>query len=1525
MNLTGITAGGSETQPLQVTATSDTPALIPTPTVSYTSPNATGSLTYTPVANAFGTAIVTVTVTDGGLDNNLATPGDNGTFSRQFTVTVTGVNDPPTLDAIPDPAPIAEDAGLQTVNLTGITAGTGESTQLLQVTASSNNTGLIPNPTVTYTSPAATGSLSYTPLADVSGSAIITVTVTDGGLDNNLGTPGDNGTVSRTFTVVVSTDNDPPTLDAIPDPAAILEDAGAQSVNLSGITAGGGETQVLTVTALSSNAALIPNPTVTYTSPNATGSLAYTPVANAFGTAIVTVRVTDAGTAFVERTFTVTVTAVNDAPSFTAGANQTVLEDAGPQTVAPWATAISPGPGEGSQTLTFVVTDNTNPGPVRHGAGRGGQRDAHLHPGGRRQRHREPHAAAHRRWRHRQRRGQPIGDAGVHDHRDRGQRRADAGCDRESGGDPRGCRPADGEPGRHFRRARGERPAAPGDGLEQQHRPHPEPDGHLYEPRGDGLAQLHAGGQCLRQRGDHRDRHRRRPRRQSRDARRQRDRRPDLYGHRHRRQRRAQLHRRAPIRRSSKMRARRPSPPWATAISPGPGESDLVTFVVTNNTNPGLFATAPAISATGTLTYTSAANQHGVATITVQLTDNGGTANGGVNQSATQQFTITVTPVNDAPVAVAKAFTAQANLLIGYTINLAANGSGDVTDVDNADAGFTTQDFTLTSVAALSCAGCVATITDGNLGTFTFEPPPGQTGTFTLTYRVTDNGNPVPGVQSVPGAATGQPGVITITVSGPVVWFVDSTAPAGGNGTWTGTNSKAFQTLAQADAANVVLNDRVFVLNNSGSPITYADADGFTMPAGERLIGQGVTGASFDTVVLGVIPPAGSAARPAINGIRPVVSNTVTLADGATVTGINFAPSGAFAAMSGSGLATASAITIDQVNVTGGTSALSLTNVTNSVTVTNATFTNTSGAEVLINQGTGTVNIAATISSNAGRSIDIQNRTGGSVSFTGAITDTGQGVFLNANTGSTINFTGGLSLSTTTNPGFTATGGGTVSATQNNTTIVNTITTTTGTALNVASATIGATGLTFRSISANGGANGIILSNTGATAGLTVTGNGGTCTPAAPTCSGGRIQNTTGADNSTATPVGTGIVLNNTRNVSLSLMRLDNHSNYAMRGTSVDGFSLASSLVDGSNGTNVATPFNDGSLVFFGVTGTSSGMTGTSSITNSTIQGGFQRNIAIDNSIGTLNLTVSGNTIRRTSDAAGDDGFFLEADTTANVTLSVTNNTFARHGGDHINVTMVNNAVVDVTITGNTLHGNYTGTPEGNHPIGLGQGIFLFGAAFNGTVTYNVSNNGTVAVPFRGNRQGGAIHVNKGSGTGTFSGTIENNVIGDSAVIGSGSAEAFGIIVGARGAGGSHTTLINNNQVRQYFDRGIVLEAGEGSAALNANVTNNTVSNFADATNSLHGIHFNAGILAADNNATCLNISGNSVATAGNEPAGGADIRVRRGSSTTVSIPGIGGSTSTDAQTRLAALNPTATTISVTGTTFSNIASCPLP
>ena len=74
------------------------------------------------------------------------------------------------------------------------------------------------------------------------------------------------------------------------------------------------------------------------------------------------------------------------------------------------------------------------------------------------------------------------------------------------------------------------------------------------------------------------------------------------------------------------------------------------------NDNNALFGTQPAIAANGTLTYTLAANANGVATVTVDALDNGGTANGGDATSGTQTFTITVTAVNDAP-----AFTRGAN------------------------------------------------------------------------------------------------------------------------------------------------------------------------------------------------------------------------------------------------------------------------------------------------------------------------------------------------------------------------------------------------------------------------------------------------------------------------------------------------------------------------------------------------------------------------------------------------------------------------------------------------------------------------------------------------------------------------------------------------------------------------------------------------------------------------------------------------------------------------------------------------
>src|SRR5690606_26610476 len=95
--------------------------------------------------------------------------------------------------------------------------------------------------------------------------------------------------------------------------------------------------------------------------------LVFTPDADANGTgyASFTFQVVDDGdlegdtpedTDQSPNTITFDVTAVNDEPSFTPGADETVLEDAGAQTVVAWATDIIPGGGadEDSQTLTFT-------------------------------------------------------------------------------------------------------------------------------------------------------------------------------------------------------------------------------------------------------------------------------------------------------------------------------------------------------------------------------------------------------------------------------------------------------------------------------------------------------------------------------------------------------------------------------------------------------------------------------------------------------------------------------------------------------------------------------------------------------------------------------------------------------------------------------------------------------------------------------------------------------------------------------------------------------------------------------------------------------------------------------------------------------------------------------------------------------------------------------------------------------------------------------------------------------------------
>uniref|UniRef100_UPI000556D3EA beta strand repeat-containing protein n=1 Tax=Aquimarina latercula TaxID=987 RepID=UPI000556D3EA len=350
---TAIDDGDADaTQTLTFTVTDDNNALFSVqPAI-----NATGNLTYTPATNANGSATVDVVLSDNG---GTANGGDDTFATQQFIITVNAVNDEPSFTAGANES-INEDAGAQTVNgwATAIDDGDADATQTLTFTVTNDNNALFSaQPAID-----ATGNLTYTPAANANGSATVSVVLSDNGGTAN---GGDDTFATQQFTITINAVNDEPSFTAGAN-ESINEDAGAQTVNgwATAIDDGDADaTQTLTFTVTNDNNALFSaQPAI-----DATGNLTYTPATNANGSATVDVVLSDnGGTAnggddtFATQQFTITVNAVNDEPSFTAGANETINEDAGAQTVNGWATAIDDGDADATQTLTFTVTNDNN-------------------------------------------------------------------------------------------------------------------------------------------------------------------------------------------------------------------------------------------------------------------------------------------------------------------------------------------------------------------------------------------------------------------------------------------------------------------------------------------------------------------------------------------------------------------------------------------------------------------------------------------------------------------------------------------------------------------------------------------------------------------------------------------------------------------------------------------------------------------------------------------------------------------------------------------------------------------------------------------------------------------------------------------------------------------------------------------------------------------------------------------------------------------------------------------------------------
>jgi subtilisin family serine protease/subtilisin-like proprotein convertase family protein len=119
----------------------------------------------------------------------------------------------------------------------------------------------------------------------------------------------------------------------------------------------------LTLSATSSDPAILPISNIVFGGAFGNRTVTLTPLPNQFGPVTVTLIVTDGAGKTVQDTFVLNVTPVNDAPTFVRGSNQNTGVNSGPQSVTNWATAILPGPfNEAGQTVSFVINNNTNSG-----------------------------------------------------------------------------------------------------------------------------------------------------------------------------------------------------------------------------------------------------------------------------------------------------------------------------------------------------------------------------------------------------------------------------------------------------------------------------------------------------------------------------------------------------------------------------------------------------------------------------------------------------------------------------------------------------------------------------------------------------------------------------------------------------------------------------------------------------------------------------------------------------------------------------------------------------------------------------------------------------------------------------------------------------------------------------------------------------------------------------------------------------------------------------------------------------------
>ena len=303
----------------------------------------------------------------------------------------------------------------------------------------------------------------------------------------------------------------------------------------------------------------------------------------------------------------------------------------------------------------------------------------------------------------------------------------------------------------------------------------------------------------------------------------------------------------------------------ATSVGPANEASQAISFVLSNNNN-SLFATQPAIAADGTLTFTTAANANGTATVTIVVRDDGGTANGGVdNASATplSQFKIVVTPVDDAPALANINVSGTEDTTLAFT---AANFTSAYSTVDGL-ANKPSVSYTIESLPAtgtLKLAGTAVTVGQviavTSLSGLTYEPALNANGPVVFRVSVSD------GVLSSPKGANGA--LVTMTLA-PVNDAPSAVAQSMTTSEDTGLSIVLLSTDPDAGntlTATVVTQPTKGILSGTAPNITYtpslnfSGSDSFTFQVNDGTVNSAVETVTISVVAVNDAPVLGAVA-----------------------------------------------------------------------------------------------------------------------------------------------------------------------------------------------------------------------------------------------------------------------------------------------------------------------------------------------------------------------------------------------------------------------------------------------------------------------------------------------------------------------------------------------------------------------------------------------------------------------------------------------------------------------------------------